>query len=91
MERVAGRLDLRGREEASAVPYMTDTGTRSCRQPSNPGPDGRLDGLTDSQRLCRGLRHRRAALHHKPRLLHEGTVSAPSISKVIGREINMVP
>lgn len=38
MGRVAGRLDLRGREEASAVPYMTDTGTRSCRQPSNPGP-----------------------------------------------------
>jgi hypothetical protein len=69
----------------------TDTGTRSCPQPSNPGPEGQLDGLTDGQRLCRGLPHRRAELHHEPRLPHKNTVSAPSISKVTGREINLAP
>ena len=65
---------------------MTDTGTRSCRQPSNPGPDD----LTDGQWLCRGPRHRRAGLRHEPRFLHEDMVSAPSIFKVIGREVNLV-
>jgi hypothetical protein len=35
--RVTRHLDLGERDQGGAVPDMTDTGTRNCPQPSNPG------------------------------------------------------